>query len=69
MANEVPGVRVPDHVLQRMRKAPNGAAAAAEGVSIARELAAALMPAVQGVHISVPAGRIDAALDVLAALR
>jgi homocysteine S-methyltransferase len=69
MANEVPGIRVPDHVLERMRAAPDAEAAAAEGVAIARELAAALKPAVQGVHISVPAGRVDAALDVLAALR
>jgi homocysteine S-methyltransferase len=69
MANELPGIRVPDHVLERMRNTQDADAAAAEGVSIARELAVALKPAVQGVHISVPAGRIDAALDVLAALR
>ena len=36
MANEVPGVRVPDAVLERMRRAGSPEAAAAEGVAIAR---------------------------------
>ena len=43
MANEVPGVRVPDPVLERMRRVnacPE--AARAEGVAIAREVGAAL---------------------------
>jgi homocysteine S-methyltransferase len=65
MANEVPGVRVPDEVLERMRGVPEGEAAVAEGIAIAREIAAALRPMVQGVHIAVPSGRIKVALDVL----
>jgi methionine synthase I (cobalamin-dependent)/5,10-methylenetetrahydrofolate reductase len=69
MANEVPGVHVPDHVLERMRKAPEGEAAVAEGIAIARELAAALRTMVQGVHVAVPSGRIEVALDVLDGLR
>ena len=39
MANEVPGVRVPEAVLDRMRRAERGRAAA-KGLAIAREIAA-----------------------------
>jgi len=69
MANEVPGVHVPDHVLERMRRVPEGEAAVAEGIAIARELAAGLRTMVQGVHVAVPSGRIEVALDVLDGLR
>ena len=48
MANEVPGVRVPEAVMERMRRADGSAAAAAEGVAIAREIAAALRGARAG---------------------
>src|SRR5207302_1221983 len=37
MANEVPGVRVPDVLLDRMRRADGPEAAAREGIAIARE--------------------------------
>ena len=40
MANEVPGVRVPDALLDRMRRAGGAEAAAGEGIAIAREIAA-----------------------------
>ena len=69
MANEVPGVRVPDGVLDRMRRAASPEAAAAEGIAIAREIGRALTGAVQGVHVAAPSGRIAAALDVLTGLR
>jgi methionine synthase / methylenetetrahydrofolate reductase(NADPH) len=69
MANEVPGVTVPDVVLDRMRGAAGADAAAAEGTAIAREVGRALKGLVQGVHVSTPSGRIDAALDVLDGLR
>ena len=65
MANEVPGVRVPDQVLERMRRADSAEAAAAQGIAIARETVNAIRTMVQGVHIAAPAGRIDAALAVL----
>jgi homocysteine S-methyltransferase len=65
MANEVPGVTVPDAMVERMRKTASAEAAAAEGVSIARELAAAIKGMAAGVQISTPSGRLDAALDVL----
>jgi homocysteine S-methyltransferase len=65
MANEVPGVTVPDRVLARMRTAHDDAAAEAEGIQIARELRAELGPMAQGVHISSPSARTTAALAVL----
>jgi len=65
MANEVPGVRVPDQVLGRMRAAKDAAAAAAQGIAIARDTLAAIRGLAQGVHIAAPGGRSDAALAVL----
>ncbi len=69
MANEVPGVRVPDPLLDRMRLADGQQAARAEGIAIAREIVAELRGAVQGVQVSTQSGDIDAALAVLDGLR
>jgi homocysteine S-methyltransferase len=67
LANEVPGVHVPQTVVERMRRAQeNGTAAArAEGVAIAAEMIEAVGNLVQGVQVSAPAGRVDAALQAL----
>lgn len=65
MANEVPGVTVPDALVERMRKTGSAEAAAAEGVAIAREIVTAVKGMAAGVQISTPSGRLDAALDVL----
>ena len=67
MANEVPGVHVPDAVVERMRQAEGEGRAQAEGVLIAREVAAAIRPLVQGLQISTAAGAVDAALQVMEA--
>ena len=69
MANEVPGVRVPDAIMERMRQADGAAAAAAEGITIARETAAALKGVVHGVQVSTASGNIEAALAVIDGLR
>jgi len=69
MANEVPGVRVPEPLLDRMRRADPPDAAAAEGIAIARAIATELRGAVQGVQVSTQSGDIDAALAVLDGLR
>ncbi len=69
VANEVPGVRVPDALMERMRKADGQDAAVAEGIAIAREIAAGLRQAVQGIQVSTQTGNIDAALGVLDGLR
>jgi methionine synthase I (cobalamin-dependent)/5,10-methylenetetrahydrofolate reductase len=70
LANEVPGVQVPPAVLERMRLAQEQgtAAARAEGVAIAAEMVQAVKGLVQGVQVTAPAGRIDAALEVLGVL-
>jgi methionine synthase / methylenetetrahydrofolate reductase (NADH) len=69
VANEVPGVRVPDALMERMRRTETHDAAVAEGIAIAREIAAGLRHAVQGIQVSTQTGNIDAALGVLDGLR
>ena len=68
MANEVPGVRVPDAIVERMRRADAAGNAAAEGIAIAREIVAAVRPAVQGIQISTAAGAVESALLVMEAV-
>jgi methionine synthase / methylenetetrahydrofolate reductase(NADPH) len=65
LAHEVPGLTVPEHILERMRRTDTAEAAAAEGVAIAREVATALAPMVQGLQISTPGGHLPLALQVL----
>jgi homocysteine S-methyltransferase len=67
LANEVPGVRVPDSVVERMQRAEAAGRAAEEGLAIAREVAAEIRPLVQGVQISTAAGAVEAALGVIEA--
>jgi homocysteine S-methyltransferase len=66
LANEVPGVSVPEEVLARMRKAQEGGkeAALAEGVAIARDMFDRVKRMVQGVQVSAPFGRVEVALQV-----
>jgi len=67
LANEVPGARVPEVVLERMRRAEAGgtAAAHAEGIRIAQEVLEAVRGMVQGVQVSTPGGRVEVALEAL----
>jgi homocysteine S-methyltransferase len=67
LANEVPGVSVPESVLARMRQASGRGkeTALAEGVTIAREMLAAVRHRVQGVQVAAPLGRVPVAIDVL----
>ena len=69
VANEVPGVRVPDQLMDRMRRSDGEEAAAAEGISIAREIARALRSRVQGLQVSTASGRMEGVLAVLDGLR
>jgi homocysteine S-methyltransferase len=68
MANEIPGVRVPDTVVERMRRADAAGRAASEGLAIAREIAAEIRPFVQGVQISTAGESIENALGVMDAV-
>jgi methionine synthase / methylenetetrahydrofolate reductase(NADPH) len=67
MANEVPDVVVPATLVERMRATVGADAARREGVTIARELLAALRAMTAGVVVSTPAGRVERALEVLLA--
>jgi homocysteine S-methyltransferase len=69
MANEVPGSRVPETLLARMRRADMQGSAGDEGVAIAREVARALRGQVQGIQVSTLSGSVEAVLAVLDGLR
>jgi methionine synthase I (cobalamin-dependent)/5,10-methylenetetrahydrofolate reductase len=64
--NELPGVTVPGPILQRMKEAPSGELALAEGVTIAAEILREIAPRVRGVQISAPFARYECAVDVIA---
>jgi methionine synthase I (cobalamin-dependent)/5,10-methylenetetrahydrofolate reductase len=66
LANEVPGVTVPEAVINRMRRASDKSKehAVAEGIAIAREMLAEVRSAVQGVQVSAPFGKVELALEV-----
>jgi methionine synthase / methylenetetrahydrofolate reductase(NADPH) len=70
MNNEVPGVSVPDDVLERMRIASEKSKEHAlhEGVAIAREALTLIRNEVAGVQVSAPLGRIDLAINVFEGL-
>jgi methionine synthase / methylenetetrahydrofolate reductase(NADPH) len=68
LANEVPGVRVPLEMIERMRRAQNLEVAAQEGVAIASEVIHALRTGIQGVNVIPPLGRFDLGLALLDAL-
>jgi homocysteine S-methyltransferase len=66
LANEVPGVTVPQATIERMRKASaeSKEAGVAEGIAIAREMLQRVRPIVQGAQVSAPFGKVELALDV-----
>ncbi len=70
LANEVPGVIIPPEVVTRMRAANERGkdAAIAEGIEIARGMLRDTLPAIQGVQVSAPFGRVPLALEVFEAL-
>ncbi|MGH7636431.1 MAG: bifunctional homocysteine S-methyltransferase/methylenetetrahydrofolate reductase [Gemmatimonadaceae bacterium] len=66
LANEVPGVTVPDEIIARMRRANDKSKehAVAEGIAIAREMLDRVRASVQGVQVSAPFGKVELALQV-----
>ena len=66
MANEVPGVIVPDHIIERMRRASAKSKehGLQEGIAIAREMLERVRPSVQGAQVSAPFGKVELALEV-----
>lgn len=69
LANEVPGVKIPAEILDRMRRAQEIGkdAALEEGMAIARKTIETFRGAVNGVQISAPFGQVARALEVLEA--
>ena len=62
-------VSMPDEIMQRMQRVSDSPEAArAEGVAIAQDMLSHVRGSVQGVQVSAPFGRYQAALDVLTAL-
>jgi methionine synthase / methylenetetrahydrofolate reductase(NADPH) len=68
LANEVPGVTVPDEIIARMRRANalSKEHAIQEGITIAREMLERVRPMVAGVQVSAPFGKAELALEVFA---
>ena len=66
LANEVPGVTVPEHIIARMRRANEKSKehGVQEGIAIAREMLERVRPSVQGVQVSAPFGKVELALEV-----
>ncbi|MCI0410476.1 MAG: methylenetetrahydrofolate reductase, partial [Acidobacteria bacterium] len=65
MNNEVPGVHVADDIMERMRKADAQGCAREQGIAIALETVQEVRNLVQGIQVSAPFGRYQAALEVL----
>jgi methionine synthase I (cobalamin-dependent)/5,10-methylenetetrahydrofolate reductase len=70
LANEVPGVVVPEHVIERMRRASalGKEEGVEEGIRIAQEMLAEARPRIQGVQVSAPFGKVPLALRVFEVL-
>ena len=65
MANEVPGITVPDELLKRMSKAKTREDGRKIGIEIAHEMIATLAPHVAGFAVSAPFGNVKIALAAL----
>ncbi len=67
MRNEVPGVVVPDAVMERMASVSSREDQLAMGIEIARESVARVRDRIAGIQVSAPFGNIDAASAVIRA--
>ena len=65
MKTEVPGVSVPNSVIERMARSEDRDVQRRTGIEIARESIAAIRSAVRGVQVSAPFGNVGHALKVL----
>ena len=65
MANEVPGVVVPESVLERMSKTKTGKEAKMMGIQIAKEMLDKISDVVAGFAVSAPLGNVKIALAAL----
>jgi len=65
MQNEVPGVVIPQAVMQRMASVESREEQLAMGVRIAQEMIAAIHSRVAGIQVSAPLGKVETALAVI----
>lgn len=65
MKNEVPGVVVPDFVIEQMAQAQTKDEQRMTGIAIARDAIARIRHCVQGVQVSAPFGNVDTAIMVI----
>ena len=65
MNNEVPGVSVPEAIIERMRAAKSKEEAHAIGADIAIEIIGEIRHLVQGVQVSAPLGNTKMAIEVI----
>jgi len=68
LSNEVPGMEVPDAILQRLADAASPEDARRIGIEIAREALLESLPLAQGVYVMPPFNSVKSALQVLEAL-
>jgi homocysteine S-methyltransferase len=70
LANELPGVVIPEQVLERMRTAEDRSpeAARAEGVALALEIYGQIRDVVDGVQVATPIKGRESTLELLAAV-
>jgi methionine synthase / methylenetetrahydrofolate reductase(NADPH) len=64
MKNEVPGVSLPDSVLNRIGRFDSKEDQLKAGIEMAQEMARIIRPLVSGIQISAPFGRVELAIEV-----
>jgi homocysteine S-methyltransferase len=67
--HEVPGMRIPEDIRERMKRAGSGDEARSEGIAIAQEALLAAQEQADGVYIMPPFNKVDLALRVIDVLR
>jgi len=67
MKNEVPGVTIPDSIMERMASVTSREDQLAMGITIARESIATIRDRVAGIQVSAPLGKAATALEVIRA--
>ena len=65
LKNEVPGVEIPDRIIERMEKANTKEDALNIGIEIAHEIKQKIDSSVQGYQISAPFGKVDLAINII----
>ena len=66
MKNEVPGVTVPDQIIERMTAAKSKEEQLDTGIAIAREAIEKIRHNVAGIQVSAPFGKVEIAVRVIA---